>query len=309
MTDRIRFNFSALRALETAERSRSFTAAANELSLTHSAISHQIRQIESMLGISLFTRTQSQMIPTPACTRLAERVRQGLADIECALLEARDADRQQRVVLKVSVMADFATAWLIPELDVFYSRYPHLDLSIAVRNTLDVPEGHESDIGIWHKSIDRNGFQSRKLLDDQVIAACTPALLDKHRPLTVTDLARVPLLRFSGRSWREFFHAADLVAGDPEYGPMFNDAASLLHAALAGQGVAMLRERLIRPYLQEGKLVQVGSTRIPSNLAYYLCWREGDPKQDAILQFVAWLEEMVRQKDRGSLPQDKTVVP
>ncbi|PQV54801.1 LysR substrate-binding domain-containing protein [Paraburkholderia sp. BL21I4N1] len=297
MSDRLRLNLSALRALETAERCRSFTAAAHELSLTHSAISHQIRQIESMLDIVLFTRTQSRMIPTSTCTRLAERVRESLTEIECALLEAGKANRQQRLVLKVSVMADFATVWLIPELEAFYSQYPHLDLSIAVRNTLDIPEGYESDIGIWHKSVDRNGFQSRKLLEDQVIAVCTPAFLEKHGPLTVADLVHVPLMRFTGRSWQEFFHAANLAAGDPEHGPIFDDAASLLHAALAGQGVAMLRERLTGSYLQQGKLVQVGSTRIPSNLAYYLCWREGHPKQEAILQFVGWLEGMVRQAD------------
>ncbi|WP_186122407.1 LysR family transcriptional regulator [Burkholderia gladioli] len=110
MTERIRLNLAALRALETAERCHSFTAAANELCLTHSAISHQIRQVESMLETALFTRTQSRMIPSTACTRLAERVRRGLADIESALQEARQADRPRRLSLKLSVMADFATA-------------------------------------------------------------------------------------------------------------------------------------------------------------------------------------------------------
>lgn len=293
MNERLRLNLSALRALETAERCRSFTLAANELSLTHSAISHQIRQVETLLNLSLFTRKQAQMIPTPTCTRLAERVRKGLADIEFALLEATHAEQQQRLVLKLSVMADFATVWLIPALDLFYDEHPNLDLSIAVRHTLEVPDGHESDIGIWHKSIERNGFQSRKLFDDSVIAVCTPEFRDRQIALKGWDLDQGPLLRFSGRSWQEFFHAAGITDANPKYGPMFDDAASLLHAALAGQGIAMLRERLIRAYLRDGKLVQVGSTRIPSNLAYYFCWREDNPKQAAILQFAAWLEGMV----------------
>lgn len=206
MTERIRLNLAALRALETAERCHSFTAAANELCLTHSAISHQIRQVESVLETALFTRTQSRMIPSTACTRLAERVRRGLTDIESALQEARQADRPRRLSLKLSVMADFATAWLIPSLEAFHGRHPHLDLSISVRHTCDASDAQEADIGIWHKSVDRHGFQSRKLLEDRVIAVCTPGFLDRHPPLaTAIDLVRVPLLRFSGRSWQDFF--------------------------------------------------------------------------------------------------------
>jgi LysR family glycine cleavage system transcriptional activator len=297
MTDRLRLNISALRALETAERCRSFTLAANELNLTHSAISHQIRQIEGLLDIPLFERAQTQMIPTAACTRLAERVRKNLADLEFALLEAKSSNRQQRLVLKVNVMADFANVWLIPKLEAFSDVKPHIDLSITVRNTLDVPERHEADVGIWHRPIDRNGFQSRKLLDDSVVAVCTPAFFDKHAPLDANNLAHVPLLRFAGRSWQEFFDAAGIRASDPNYGPIFSDAASLLQAALAGQGVAMLRERLIHSYLREATLVRIGSTRIPSTLSYHVCWHQDNPKREAILQFAEWLAGIVNESD------------
>ncbi len=295
MTDRLRLNISALRALETAERCRSFTVAANELNLTHSAISHQIRQIEGMLDVQLFERVQAQMIPTAACTRLAERVRRNLADLEFALHEAKN--QQQRLPLKVNVLADFANVWLIPKLENFADANPHIDLLITVRNTLDVPERHEADVGIWHRPIDRSGFQSRKLLDDSVVAVCTPAFFDKHAPLDTSRLAQVTLLRFAGRSWQEFFDAAGIRASNPNYGPMFGDAASLLQAALAGQGVAMLRERLIHSFLREKALVRIGSTRIPSTLSYHACWRQDNPNREAILQFAEWLAEIVDQSD------------
>ncbi|MGS0896742.1 LysR substrate-binding domain-containing protein [Burkholderia stagnalis] len=295
MTERLRLSFSALRALEAAARRRSFTLAAQELHLTHSAISHQIRQVESLLGTSLFTRLQSEMMPTPTCLRLAERIRHNLADMELALLEAKDAGKPRRQVLEVCVMADFANVWLIPRLDAFSERYPHLDLSITLHNALDTPERHDTDIGIWHRRVDKRGFQSKKLLEDQVIAVCTQAFFRRHGPLTVADLVRVPLLRFAGRSWREFFHASGIDAGDPPHGPTFSDAASLLQAALAGQGVAMLRERLIRSRLLDRTLIRIGETRIPSNLDYYLCWKEDNPKVDAIRQFSEWLAEAIDQ--------------
>jgi LysR family transcriptional regulator, glycine cleavage system transcriptional activator len=297
MTDRLRLNISALRALETAERCRSFTVAANELNLTHGAISHQIRQIEGLLDVQLFERVQAQMIPTAACTRLAERVRKNLADLEFALHEARNQNQQQRLALKVNVLADFASVWLIPQLDAFSDANPHMDLLITARNTLDVPERHEADVGIWHRPIDRSGFQSRKLLDDSVVAVCAPAFLDKHAALDTSSLDQVTLLRFAGRSWQEFFDAAGIRSSSPNYGPMFSDAASLLQAALAGQGVAMLRERLIRSFLREKALVRIGGTRIPSALSYHACWRQDSPHREAILQFVEWLAEIVNQSD------------
>ena len=293
MTDRLRLNIAALRALETAERCRSFTVAANELALTHSAISHQIRQIEGLLDIPLFERAQAQMIPTEACSRLAERVRKNLADLEFALIEARNSNRPQRLVLKVNVMADFANVWLIPKLQAFSDAHPHLDLSITVRNTLDVPERHEADVGIWHRPMDRSGYQSRKLLDDSVVAVCTPAFAERYAPLDTDRLGHIPLLRYAGRTWQEFFDAAGIRESDPSHGPVFGDAASLLQAALAGQGVAMLRERLIHSYLRDGTLLRIGDTRIPSALSYHVCWRQDNPRQEAILAFAAWLASIV----------------
>src|ERR1700730_7712350 len=123
MNNRLRLNFAALLALETAERHRSFTLAAREPNVTRSAVSHRIIQIEELLEKSLFERIQSQMIPTSTCTRVAERVRRNLTDIEFALLEAKHASRRQQVALKFNVMADFANEWLIPGLKTFYGLY------------------------------------------------------------------------------------------------------------------------------------------------------------------------------------------
>jgi LysR family glycine cleavage system transcriptional activator len=240
MDNRLRLNFPALLALETAERYRSFTAAARELNVTRSAVSHRIRHIEKLLEKPLFERTQWQMIPTSTCTRVAECIRRNLTDIEFALLEAKHESRQQQVALKVNVMADFANVWLIPRLKTFYGLYPNMDLSITVRYTLNAPEGHEADLGIWHRSINREGFRSKMLL---------------------------------------------------------NDSASLPEVALAGQGVDMLGEQQPHFHLREGTLAQIGSTPIHSSLPYHLCWREDNPKQEAILQFSEWLEGTVRQAD------------
>lgn len=293
VTGKIRPNLTALRALEIAAKRRSFTLAADELCVTHSAISHQIRHLESLLSIDLFTRVGQEMLPTPVCVKLTVRLRQSLADIDLALDEARSDRNPSRQRLQLSVMSDFANAWLIPRLEDFANAHPEIDLSLKVHTELNPPDPHSADVGIWHRHIEEKGFRSVRLLQDRVIAVCSQGFQAAHSPLGTSALPDVPLLRFETRSWHEFFQAAGLMQEEPQQGPIFSDAASLLNAALAGQGVAMLRERLVRPYIRSGALVRVGDIHIPAHLDYYMVWREGSPREHAILRFADWLRHHI----------------
>lgn len=295
MTRKLRPNLTALRALETAARRRSFTLAADELCVTHSAVSHQIRQLENLLSIDLFERIGLEMVPTPVCVKLTARLRQSLTDIDLALDEARTDINPARQRLQLSVMSDFANAWLIPRMGEFSKAHSDIDLSLRVHTELIPPDPSSADIGIWHRHIEAKGFRSICLLQDRVIAVCSQGFQAKHSPLSTSALPKIPLLRFETRSWHEFFQAADLMDEEPQQGPIFSDAASLLNAALAGQGVAMLRERLVRPYMRSGALVKIGNTHIQANLDYYLVWREGSPRELAILRFADWLRHHINE--------------
>ncbi|WP_322057815.1 LysR substrate-binding domain-containing protein [Paraburkholderia sp. J63] len=279
----------ALRALEAAARRRSFSRAAEELHLTHSAVSHHLRALEAELGVELFRRAGSRMIPTAAGAQLAERVRRSLEELR----EALDATRpgvSAVTRLELSVMSDFASVWLIPRLGDFYDRHPNVDLSLRMHADVTPPDPYPFDIGIWHRRVDEPGFQIRKLLDDQVVAVCSPALLARYPAFRIEDLAAMPLLRFSRRSWRDFFDAAGVAAGEPERGPVFDDAGLLLQAAVAGQGAATARLQLARGFIDRGELVQLGQVRIPASLDYYFTWREGHPREAAIQQFYRWVK-------------------
>ncbi|WP_321813461.1 MULTISPECIES: LysR substrate-binding domain-containing protein [unclassified Paraburkholderia] len=279
----------ALRALEAAARRRSFSRAAEELHLTHSAVSHHLRALEAELGVELFRRTGSRMIPTAAGAQLAERVRRSLDDLR----EALDATRpgvSGVTRLELSVMSDFASVWLIPRLGDFYDRYPNVDLSLRMHADVTPPDPYPFDVGIWYRRVDEPGFQIRKLLDDQVVAVCSPALLARHPGFRIEDLAAMPLLRFSRRSWRDFFEAAGVGGDEPERGPVFDDAGLLLQATVAGQGVATARLQLARGFIERGELVQLGQVRIPASLDYYFTWREGHPREAAIQQFYRWVK-------------------
>ena len=282
----------ALRALEAAARRRSFSRAAEELHLTHSAVSHHLRALETELGVELFRRAGSRMIPTAAGAQLAERVRRSLGELRDAL----DATRRGMsgvTRLELSVMSDFASVWLIPRLGDFYDRHPNVDLSLRMHADVTPPDPYPFDIGIWHRRVDEPGFQIRKLLDDQVVAVCSPVLLARYPDFRVEDLAKMPLLRFSRRSWRDFFDAAGVAGEEPERGPVFDDAGLLLQATVAGHGVATARLQLARDFIERGELVQLGQVRIPASLDYYFTWRESYPREAAILQFYRWVKSQL----------------
>ncbi|WP_321946509.1 LysR substrate-binding domain-containing protein [Paraburkholderia sp. J10-1] len=279
----------ALRALEAAARRRSFSRAAEELHLTHSAVSHHLRALETELGVELFRRAGSRMIPTAAGAQLAERVRRSLDDLRDAL-DATRPGVSGVTRLELSVMSDFASVWLIPRLGDFYDRHPMVDLSLRMHADVTPPDPFPFDVGIWHRRVDEPGFQIRKLLDDQVVAVCSPALLARHPGFRIEDLASMPLLRFSRRSWRDFFEAAGVAGDEPERGPVFDDAGLLLQATVAGQGAATARLQLARGFIERGELVQLGQVRIPASLDYYFTWREGHPREAAIQQFYRWIK-------------------
>jgi LysR family transcriptional regulator, glycine cleavage system transcriptional activator len=285
----------ALRALEAAARHRSFSRAAEELALTHSAISHHIRALEDNLGTKLFQRTGLTMTPTSAGARLAEQVRGALDQLEVALREASDVAAPPVVRLQVSVMADLANAWLIRRLPSLHAQAPELDLHLRLHAEISPPDPYSVDVGIWHQRVDLPGFECHNLIEDYVIAVASPTLLAQYPGFTVADLPRLPMLRFALRPWRDWLLMAGLPPVEPERGPIFQDAGLMLQSAVAGLGVATARSQLAHDYLANGQLVQIGTTRIASSLHYWVTWREGNPREKAIQRFHAWLRDQVEE--------------
>jgi len=285
----LQLGLAALRAVETAARLRSYTLAAQEMHVTHSAVSHQIRQVESQLGTTLFTRVRTQMVPTPACEQLVVRLRTALGEIDAALRQAAAQDKSEVGPLYLSAMADFANVWLIRRIGDFNRRYPNITLAISIHTGMEPPNPNSFDIGVWHRRVDTDGFRSMRLPRDRVIAVCSVEFARRYPTLSLDSLPSVPLLHFAGRSWREFFQAAGLEADEPGTGLIFTDAGALLNGTLAGQGVAMIRRQMAEAELRTGSLVQVGEVDIEAHLDYFLSWRDGHPREPDIKSFRDWL--------------------
>ncbi|MCI3205647.1 MULTISPECIES: LysR substrate-binding domain-containing protein [Pandoraea] len=287
----------SLRALEAAARHRSFTRAAEELNLTHSAVSHHMRALEQQLGTALFRRVGARMIPTSVGARLAERVRIGMSELDEAMNEAKAGIAPHAtpaiVRLEISVMTDLAAQWLIPRLSRFSERHPGIDLVVRIHADIAAPDPYSVDVGIWHQRVEETGFVTRKLLDDFVIAVCHPDVVAQVPDFTVADIHKLPMLRFAHRSWRDWQVAAGLPPHEPTRGPIFDDSGLLLRAAIAGQGVATSRSLLVRDTLAAGELVQIGDVCIPPSLEYHVNWRENHPRERAIHAFWDWMQDEI----------------
>ena len=264
----------ALRALEAAERHRNFSRAAEELHLTHSAISHHVRLLENRLGTALFERVSSRMHPTSTGRQLAEQVRHGLTLLETAFMAAHAGQTTQVQQLEVSVMADFAYLWLIPQMQDFHQQFPHLDFLLRIHAEQNLPDLSACDVGIWHQPVIQAGFSSYRLMDDTVIVVASPMLIARYPKFNAQQRHTLPLLRFTNRNWHNWFVAAGWPCTEPERGPLFDDPGFMLKAAVMGQGFALARRKMAASALACGELVQVSPVEITASMQYFVSWRD-----------------------------------
>ncbi|QJI15971.1 LysR family transcriptional regulator [Pseudomonas sp. ADAK22] len=277
----------ALRAFEAVARHLSFIKAANELSVTQSALSHQVHKLEQHLGKPLFIRR------TRAIDLTADGQRY-YADIRPALDTLAAATRAQKTtpattVLRVGLLASFATLWLAPRLAGFLNRYPHIQVELLPAIQLANVAAAEVDLAIRYGKGDWPDVHATRLMPEVISPVCSPAfkagqlhngallMATSHRPFEWTD-------------WCAHYHV------DLEHHPrvMLHDYNIVVEAAVAGQGIAMGRHRLIERKLQEGSLVEAFD-RPPyhSEIGYWLIAPQG-PTSDAAECFSQWLKDACR---------------
>lgn len=248
----------SLRAFEAAARRLSFSLAGEELFVTQSAISHHIQRLEAELGVTLFERRTRAVALTPAGQAYYERVhaafellRQGTETIRAPAV-ARDT-------LRVGLLASFATRWLAPRLPDFAASHPDIDLQLlSAIGLADVAAG-EVDVAIRYGRGTWPGVRSRRLMPERLSVVCAPALVaGRRRPRAPADLLRYPLLvshaqlPFEWDAWARQ-HGLDLSRAQTVH---LHDYNIVVEAALAGQGMAMGRHRLIATQLASGALVE-----------------------------------------------------
>jgi LysR family transcriptional regulator, glycine cleavage system transcriptional activator len=281
---------TSLRVFESAARHLSFSDAANELSLTQSAVSRQIRALEEFLDLKLFHRIRNRLKLTEAAAAYLPEVRACLSRLEAASLELL-AHQGTGGVLNLAILPTFGTKWLIPRMSSFWRAHPHIIVNFTTRSTAFDFSKERLDAAIHFGDVSWPGVSCYRLMGEEVVPVCAPALLNTLGLACVDDLARHTLLQHTTRpnAWVEWLAAA----GTPEInglkGPRFEHFLMMIQAAIAGIGVAVLPRFLIEDEVAAGRLVIPFNVAVRSDQAYYLVHPEEKADLPALRSFREWL--------------------
>jgi len=278
---------SALRPFEAAARLESFSRAAEELHLTHGAISHQMKALEASLGAPLFRREGRKLLLTDAGQRFASRLRDLLGDLGAAVAEVTQRRDQQE--LTISVLPSFASLWLIPRLARFHAAHPEIDVNIRATQALAEFGADGVDLAIRIGGGDWPGLVAEKLFDEEVFPVASPRLDGGALPKRPEGLARAVLLRSERQPWTPWFRAMGLDWPEPSRGPIYSDETLLIQAAAEGIGVALARGALVAADLAAGRLIRLFPKRVPSRAAYYLVYPRAAAGLPRVRAFREWI--------------------
>lgn len=286
-------NLAALRAFEAAARHQNFSRAAEEIHLTHGAISHQVRALEEELGLQLFARNGKRIAITPAGQQFAAVIRGALTLIADAAQSLKESRQQQR--LAITALPSFAARWLSPRLGQFIEQYPELEVNLQSSNHLTDFIKESVDLGIRFGMGKYPGLQSEYLMHDSYYPVVSPHFNGGALPSTPEQLARSPLLRCDLEPWEPWFRLAGLENPEPTGGLVFQDSSMLARAAVDGQGIALGRHAIVERDLASGQLVRLFDIALPSPVSYYLVYPAKSLEKPQVRAFRDWLlQEITR---------------
>lgn len=285
----------ALTAFETAAKYGSFSRAAEEMALTHSAISHKIKQLEDHLGVRLFVRLPRHVVLTNEGSLFLSEVQAALSVLEGAA--ARVSRRKSQRGLRVNVLPPFAGNVLVKQLPDFLKQHPEIDLEIDATPRLENNDLAVIDVFVRYGKGDWPGFESVKLMSVDLFPVCSPGYLQKVGALNgPADLGKAVMLRHTMEPWEPWFRAAGVQSARTPGGPLFSDARLMLDAAREGQGVALARSVLAGEDVREGKLVRLFDIAVTSQCSYYALFPPGARSRPEIDAFLEWLTAICQGK-------------
>ncbi|MFT6076696.1 MAG: LysR family glycine cleavage system transcriptional activator [Yoonia sp.] len=284
----------ALRAFEAAARHLHFARAADELGLTPTAISHQVRQLEAILGVELFCRfprpvrlsTAGENLFPVLCTALDQIA----GTINLLTATAHEAP------LRLSVTMAFASRWLMSRLPLLRAE---TGLTITVEAT-DLPADLHAtniDMAIRYAQHPYGQAQWHRLFDDAIIPVCAPGLVKTMQPLTSDGILALPLLQYRWKSdssnapsWDRWHAHAGVKAPLSTVPQSFSEEIHAIDAAMSGQGAVLASQHLVADLLKVGQLVQLSDIALPG-LTYWAVFLSTHPNKDRLEHLLGWLQQ------------------
>lgn len=288
---------ATLRTFEVATRHATFTSAAEELCITQSAVSHQLKNLEEIWGVQLFQRGKTLSL-TPAGAALAPIVRAFFSNLETTLADVRE--QKGRMRLRVNTTYSFALKWLLPRLPELARLHPEILVSIESSDeAINFARDNASvaiRFGYGHYPALFNEFMFR----EQLFPVASPALLQRFGlPDAPAQLLRYPLLTRDGADlvpkWASWFKQVGISMEGLQESVRFADTNMTIEAALLGQGVALARSGHVEKELEDGTLIRLFAVPFPSPAAYYFVCPQGLETQPHIVDFRHWLQAASQQ--------------
>jgi LysR family glycine cleavage system transcriptional activator len=288
-----------LRSFEAAARHQSFTLAAEELHLSQSAISRQVRELEGIVGTDLFHRAGRRVILTKAGRDLAGQLSIDLDCLRQTVFRAMTAG-DRGGVLRVAVLPAFASRWLIPRLPDLARQHPELRIDLGARIAPFNLANERFDMAIHFGQRDWPESEMEHLCHETLLAVASPGFAQRHAITGPEALSQAPLLHLETRpfAWSDWFRDGGL-GGDRVYpGQSFDQFSMIIAGAVHGLGAALLPSYLIEKELAEGSLVQLDARQTVTDNSYFIVTSPAtaSPRTAA---FAAWLKSRVSERQPG----------
>jgi len=289
----------ALRVFESSARNRSFVAASEELFVTASAVSHQVKTLENFLGVSLFNRTGRKVELTPAGERYLASVKHALDEIEMAT-QRLTATHEPNVV-KISVAPNFLTRWLMPRMTRFRDLYPDIELQInASMGLLDFNQTN-TDMAVYYGNGEWDDIEVHFLRKVMLVPVCSPQLLSNGPPLKKPeDLEHHTLIYVSKRQWEweNWLQKAGVEFIQPKGSLQLSSGQLTTAAAQESLGVALADRTLTSREINSGQLVVPFDIRLDTHKAFYLVFQKHRPLNAGMTAFKEWLMSEMQISDQ-----------
>jgi LysR family glycine cleavage system transcriptional activator len=288
-------NLTALRAFEAAARHLSFGRAADELRVTQSAISHQIRSLEQELGFPLFRRLHRAVVLTAAGERYLPAITTSFDLLEHGLWNANENGAGG--VLTISSVASIAHRWIAPRLVDFQSIYPQIEVNVTSSQGFTQVARDDIDVVVSYGGPElSDAGETNLLLREELVMVCSPAVAAEIERDGIGNLHRQRLLhdRNWPRDWALWASAVGLRHLSFDRGPTFSHATVIIEAAVTGLGVAVLHAALVLNEIKAGRLVVPVRARVDVGTSYYLQTNQTKAMTEIVSIFSDWLRQEAR---------------
>ena len=287
----------AARSFEAAARLGSFLKAADELNVTPTAISHQVKKLEQYLGHALFVRLNRAVELTAEGAALAATLGPLFGGLDQALDPAL---RRARATIVISAMPSLAAKWLAPRLGDFEARHPQWQVRIDVEDALVDFKTGKIDMALRYGQGKYPGLHARRWMGATMVAVCSPALLARVPLAQAADLRHHTLIhnttaarRIRPPEWAEWLAAAGMAGFDASRGPVFASTYMALEAAQAGHGVTLAPAPLVERDLADGRLVKPLALELDNPWQFWIVCPRQNLQDEKINALSAWLMQQV----------------